>query len=69
MRGSDRDSVRELLDKYEDIKFSRLYKFSEATFMRRFGIRYDRRKSSTKETRPMTPAKNVGGGSQRRRET
>lgn len=52
----DADSALTLLKKYEDGRFSTLYEFSEATFARRFGIRYDRRKASTKETSPRTPA-------------
>ncbi len=52
----DADSALTLLRKYEDGRFSTLYEFSEATFARRFGIRYDRRKASAKETRPRTPA-------------
>lgn len=57
IRKKDVTAVRELLKKYDDMAFSRLYEYSEATFMRRFGMRYDRRKASKKATRPMTPAK------------
>ena len=57
VRKEDRKKVAELLAKYDGVRFSALYTYSEATFMRRFGIRYDRRKASRKETRPMTPAR------------
>ena len=56
IREEDRKKVAELLGKYDGMQFSTLYTYSEATFSRRFGIRYDRRKASRKETRPMTPA-------------
>jgi len=57
VRKEDRKKVAELLAKYDGVQFSPLYTYSEATFMRRFGIRYDRRKASKKETSPMTTAK------------
>ena len=57
VRKEDRKKVAELLAKYDGVQFSTLYMYSEAVFMRRFGIRYDRRKASRKETRPMTPAR------------
>ena len=57
VRKEDRKKVAELLGKYDGAPFSTLYMYSEAVFMRRFGIRYDRRKASRKETRPMTPAR------------
>ena len=46
-----------IFKKYENVPFSRLYEYSEATFARRFGMRYDRQKASKKETAPMTPAR------------
>ena len=57
VRKEDRKKAAELLAKYEGVPFSTLYVYSDAMFMRKFGIRYDRRKASRKETRPMTPAK------------
>lgn len=57
VRRDDRKKAAELLAKYDGVRFSTLYTCSEAAFMRRFGIRYDRRKASRKETSPMTPAK------------
>ncbi len=49
-------NVEKLLRKYDTIGFSTLYEYSETAFYRRAGIRYDRRKASAKETRPVTPA-------------
>ena len=57
IRNTDRKNARELFDKYNDVQFSRLYTLSENAFARRFGIRYDRRKASNKDTSPMTPAR------------
>ena len=57
VRNADRGTAAELLAKYDEVPFSSSYLYSEAAFMRKFGIRYDRRKASKKETRPMTPAK------------
>ena len=57
VRKEDRKKVAELLAKYDGVPFSTLHTYSEATFMRKFGIRYDRRKASGKQTRPMTPAR------------
>lgn len=53
----DRKAVTILLKKYNDIPFSSLYTYSEATFMRKFGIMYCRRKASRKDTSPMTSSK------------
>lgn len=52
----DAGAARALLEKYEGAGFSRLYKFSEAAFASRYGMRYDRRKASGKDTRPRTAA-------------
>ena len=51
------DEAAELLAKYQDMPFSKRYEFSEHAFTRKFGIRYDRRKASKKDTVPMTSAK------------
>ena len=50
-------AVDSLLKKYHGIQFSRLYEYSEATFARRFGRRYDSQKASKKDTKPMTTAR------------
>ena len=51
------DNAKKLLKKYDHIQFSNLYNLSDNAFTRKFGIRYDRRKASKKDTAPMTPAK------------
>ena len=56
VRMSCHKKAGELFDSYKNTPFSTLYRYSEATFMRRFGMRHDRRKASRKDTRPMTPA-------------
>ena len=52
----DAAAARVLLEKYEDAQFSGLFKYSEATFARKYGTRFDRRKASGKHTRPRTRA-------------
>lgn len=51
-RGKARD-VQILLDKYKDEKFIST-DYTESLFLKKFGTRYDRRKSSDKETRPIS---------------
>ena len=51
----EHDMISKLLIKYEkDIKFSTMYEYSEDAFVRKAGIRYDRRKASEKITKPIT---------------
>ena len=52
----DKGAARALLEKYAGGSFSRLYRFSEAAFASRYGMRFDRRKASGKDTRPRTAA-------------
>lgn len=52
----DEAAARALLEKYAGAGFSGLYRFSEAAFAGRYGMRYDRRKASGKDTRPRTAA-------------
>ncbi len=54
---ADAPAARALLEKYAGFQFSGLHKFSEATFARRYGMRFDRRKASGKHTRPRTQAR------------
>ena len=58
---ADAASARGLLEKYRGTGFSSLYKFSEAAFAGRYGIRFDRRKASRKDTRPRTQAQKLRG--------
>ena len=53
---ADEAAARALLEKYAGSGFSGLYRFSEAAFASRYGMRYDRRKASGKDTRPRTAA-------------
>ena len=52
----DAAAARGLLEKYADVPFSGLFRFSEAAFSRRYGMRFDRRKASGKHTKPRTRA-------------
>ena len=52
-KGSEK-TVESIFKKYEKGPFHTLYEYSEATFARRFGMRYDRQKASSKDTAPMT---------------
>ena len=54
--GADEAAARGLLEKYAGAGFSTLHRFSEAAFARRYGMRFDRRKASSKHTRPRTQA-------------
>lgn len=51
-KGKTRD-VKVLLDKYKDEKFISTA-YTESLFLKKFGTRYDRRKSSDKETKPFS---------------
>jgi len=53
---ADAKAARRLLEKYTGAGFSALHKFSEAAFAERYGMRFDRRKASSKDTRPRTAA-------------
>jgi len=53
IRSGDTDTIRELLGKYKDIKFIPM-NYNESIFLKKFGTRYDRRKASEKETKPMS---------------
>ena len=54
------DKMRIMLDKYEnEFKFSTLYKYGEKAFVEHFGLRFDRKKSSKKNTSPNTPRKKI----------
>ena len=56
IRNGKKKEVNDLLDKFEkEYEFSKLYEFSESTFIRKFGVRYDRRKATQKDTSPRTP--------------
>ena len=54
--GADAKAARRLLEKYAGAGFSTLHRFSEAAFAERYGMRFDRRKASGKDTRPRTAA-------------
>ena len=53
---ADAKAARRLLEKYAGTGFSTLHRFSEAAFAERYGMRFDRRKASGKDTRPRTAA-------------
>ena len=52
----DARAARRLLEKYEGAGFSTLYRFSDAAFARRYGMRFDRRKASGRDAPPRTAA-------------
>ena len=55
LRSESRKKIKQLLDEYErDHKFSTLYDISEQAFVKHFGLRFDRKKASEKETKPQT---------------
>lgn len=57
IRRGSKKATEKIFNEYDKEPFCTLYEYSEATFARRFGMRFNRLKASSKDTQPMTQSK------------